>query len=265
MDLGSAILLAIVQGLSEFWPISSSGHLILLPRFLGWQDQGLAFDVALHFGTLVAVMAYFRRETVAVPLACLAALGGRPHDPHDARLGWAVALATLPAGLAGLLLADIAETSFRSPQLVAVNLAGFGLLLWWADSRRGALADERRITLPVALLIGCAQALAIVPGTSRSGVTITAALLLGLSRHAATRFSFLMSIPVILLASLYEGFNLLTSEAPVEWLVIGIGVCVATITAYFCISVLLRVVERMGMLPFTVYRLLLAALIVVLL
>jgi undecaprenyl-diphosphatase len=261
VDLLSAVVLAIVQGLTEFWPISSSGHLILVPRLLGWPDQGLSFDVALHFGTLVAVVIYFRREVVTVPRAWLASVAGQPHDPLDARLGTAVLIATVPAGIAGLLLEEVAATAFRSPTLIAGTTAGYGLLLWWADRRRGSLADERNITLPVAIAIGCAQALAIVPGTSRSGVTMTAGLLLGLSRHAATRFSFLLSIPVILLAALVEGWRMLTAGEAVDWIAVGTGIVVAAITAYACIAALIRVVERVGMAPFAIYRLILAAII----
>lgn len=259
----SAIVLAIVQGLTEFWPISSSGHLILVPRFMGWVDQGLAFDVALHFGTLLAVMAYFRREVLAVPHALLLQLSGRAHSEADARLGWAVALATIPAGIAGLLFKDFVEAELRSPLLIAGTTAFYGILLWVADSRRGALNDERDITLAKALVVGCAQALALIPGTSRSGITITASLFLGLSREAATRFSFLMSIPVILLASLLEGYHLATTTEPVAWGLLSAGVLVAALTAYLCISLMLRVVGRIGMAPFAIYRLLLATALLV--
>jgi undecaprenyl-diphosphatase len=262
VDLLSAIVLAIVQGLTEFWPISSSGHLILVPRVFGWADQGLAFDVALHFGTLLAVMFYFRREVTAVPVACLRALLGRPHDRDDARLGFAVIIATIPAGIAGLLFKDFVETELRSPLLVAGTTAFYGALLWIADRYRGRLADERSVSLPMALAIGCAQALAIVPGTSRSGVTMTAALFLGLSRHAAARFSFLMSIPVILLASLAEGRDILTGAEPVNATFLAVGIATAAITAYLCIASLLRMVERIGMAPFAIYRLLLAVVLV---
>jgi undecaprenyl-diphosphatase len=254
----SALVLAIVQGLTEFWPISSSGHLILVPRFMGWADQGLAFDVALHFGTLLAVMAYFRREVLAVPRAMLLQVAGQAHSKADARLGWAVALATVPAGIAGLLFKDIVEAEFRSPLLIAGTTAFYGVLLWVADSRRGAVNDERELSLGKALVVGCAQALALIPGTSRSGITITASLFLGLSREAATRFSFLMSIPVILLASMLEGYHLTTTTEPVAWNLLGAGVLAAALTAYFCISVMLRVVGRIGMAPFAIYRLLLA-------
>jgi len=258
MDMISAIVLAIVQGLTEFWPISSSAHLILVPRFLGWEDQGLAFDVALHFGTLLAVMVYFRREVVAVPRAMLLQLSGRPHPVANAKLGWAVALATVPAGIAGLLFKDFVEDELRWPLLIAGTTAFYGALLWFADSRRGDLNDERELTLGKALVIGCAQALALVPGTSRSGITITASLFLGLSREAATRFSFLMSIPVILLASLLEGYQLVTTSGPVAWDFLGVGVIAAAVTAYFCIALMLRVVGQIGMAPFAIYRLLLA-------
>lgn len=259
----SAIVLAIVQGLTEFWPISSSGHLVLVPRFLGWPDQGLAFDVALHFGTLLAVMFYFRREVLAVPSAMLLQLRGRPHSAADARLGWAVALATVPAGIAGLLFQDFVESELRSPLLIAGTTAFYGALLWVADSRRGTANDERDLTLGKALVVGCAQALALIPGTSRSGITITASLFLGLSREAATRFSFLMSIPIILLASVLEGYHLTTTTEPVAWDLLGAGVFAAALTAYFCISVMLRVVGRIGMAPFAIYRLLLATALLV--
>jgi len=263
LDLLSAILLAIAQGLTEFWPISSSGHLILMPRFLGWADQGLAFDVALHFGTLLAVMAYFRREVFAVPQDWLKALFGAAHEPANARLGWSVIIATIPAGIVGLLLEEIASTKFRSALLVASTMAGYGILLWVADRFRASrIVDERTLSWRQALLIGCAQSLAIVPGTSRSGVTITAGLLLGLSRRAATRFSFLLSIPIIFLASLLEAWELLTVKADVAWGPISVGVVTAAVSGYLCIAVLLRVVERVGMAPFAVYRLLLAVLIV---
>lgn len=263
MDILSAIVLAIVQGLTEFWPISSSGHLILVPRLLGWTDQGLAFDVALHFGTLLAVMAYFRREVLAVPQAMLLKATRRPHSVADARLGWAVALATIPAGIAGLLFQDFIEAELRAPLLIAGTTAFYGVLLWVADSRRGAINDERDMTLGKALVVGCAQALALIPGTSRSGITITASLFLGLSREAATRFSFLMSIPVILLASLLEGYHLTTTTEPVAWGLLGVGVLSAALTAYFCIAVMMRVVGRIGMAPFAIYRLLLATALLV--
>jgi undecaprenyl-diphosphatase len=176
----------------------------------------------------------------------------------DARLGWAVALATVPAGIAGLLFKDFVEAELPWPLLIAGTTAFYGVLLWVADSRRGDVNDERDLTLGKALVVGCAQALALIPGTSRSGITITASLFLGLSREAATRFSFLMSIPVILLASLLEAYHLATTTAPVAWGLLGVGVLAAALTAYFCIAVMLRVVGQIGMAPFAIYRLLLA-------
>jgi undecaprenyl-diphosphatase len=232
--------------------------LILVPRIMGWPDQGLAFDVALHFGTLLAVMLYFRREVFAVPVAMLSQLSGKGHDAADARLGLALLVATIPAGIAGLLFKDFVEAELRSPLLIAGTTAFYGVLLWVADRRRGAITDEREITLGKALIVGCAQALALIPGTSRSGITITASLFLGLSREAATRFSFLMAIPVILLASGVEGYHLATTTDPVAWDLLGVGVLVAALTAYFCISVLLKIVGRIGMAPFAIYRLLLS-------
>ncbi|MEZ5565491.1 MAG: undecaprenyl-diphosphate phosphatase [Gammaproteobacteria bacterium] len=258
MDLLQALVLAVVQGLTEFWPISSSGHLILIPRLMGWTDQGLAFDVALHFGTLIAVMLYFRREVLAVPREMLRQFFRQAHNAADAHLGWAVLVATIPAGIVGLLFKGYVEAELRSPLLIAGTTAFFGALMWITDWRRGAVNDERNITLSRALLVGCAQALALIPGTSRSGITITASLFLGLSREAATRFSFLMSIPIILAASLLEGFEMVTGSEPVAWGLVAAGVATAALTAYFCISVMLRIVGRIGMAPFAIYRLLFA-------
>lgn len=232
---------------------------------MGWPDQGLAFDVALHFGTLLAVMLYFHHEVLTVPTAMLRQMLGQNHNAADAQLGWAVLIATMPAAIAGLLFKDFVEAELRSPVLIACTTAFYGGLLWVADSRRGTLNDERGLTLPKALLVGVAQALALIPGTSRAGITITASLFLGLSREAATRFSFLMSIPVILLASLAEGYELATTSLPVAWNLLGLGIVTAAFTAYACITILLKLVGRIGMAPFAVYRLLLSVVLLAIL
>jgi len=253
-----AIVLAIVQGLTEFLPISSSAHLILMPRLLGWADQGLAFDVAVHFGTLLAVLWYFREEVRGILIACLAALVGHTHDRNDARLGWEIVVATLPVVCAGFLFEDFIETELRSPLVIATTTALFGVLLWVADFHKKEISDERNVGFGVALLIGLAQVLALIPGTSRSGITITAALALGLSRGAAARFSFLLSMPAIAGAALLETLELLDSPLPVDWTVMFVGLAAAAVSAYFCIRVFLGAIDRIGMLPFTIYRLLLA-------
>ncbi len=259
MDILQATILALVQGLTEFLPISSSAHLILVPKVLGWRDQGLAFDVAVHLGTLIAVFWFFRDEVIAIVLAWLRSVARREHDQNDARLGWAILVATVPVVLTGFFLADFVESELRSPLVIASTTAVFGVLLWLADLRRKNVADEHGITLFTALLIGLAQVLALVPGTSRSGITITAGLFLGLSRQAACRFSFLMAMPAIGGAAVLEFNTLLNSSEAVAWDALAIGLLVAAISAYFCIKLFLQAVEKIGMLPFMLYRLALAA------
>jgi undecaprenyl-diphosphatase len=257
-----AIVLALVQGLTEFLPISSSAHLILMPRLLGWTDQGLAFDVAVHFGTLLAVLGYFRAEVLAILRACSLALLGRAHDGKDARLGWELIVATLPIIVVGFLFEDFIETSLRSPLVIAATTAVFGVLLWVADLQQKEVSDERRVGFRIALLIGLAQVLALIPGTSRSGITITAGLALGLSRSAAARFSFLLAMPAIAGAATLETAELISSPLPVDWAAIFVGLVAAAISAYACIRVFLGVIDRIGMLPFMIYRVLLAGFLV---
>jgi undecaprenyl-diphosphatase len=262
VDPLQAIVLAIVQGLSEFLPISSSGHLILVPHFLGWQDQGLAFDVAVHVGTLVAVVTYFRKPLRAMLIAGLGSLVHRRLDA-DGRMAWCVVIGTVPVGVVGLLGSGLIEAHLRNPLFVAGTLSVFGVLMWVADRLGRQSRDEYTLGIREALIIGCAQALALMPGTSRSGITITAGLALGLTRSAAARFSFLLSVPGIAMAGGYEFLKMMSADAPVDWVVTGLGVAVSAVTGYACIHLLLKVIERVGLLPFTIYRLLLAGLIVV--
>jgi len=263
LDIWVAIVLALIQGLTEFLPISSSAHLILVPQVLGWPDQGLAFDVAVHLGTLFAVIWYFHGEVVDIVTATFGSIFGRDHDPENAHLGWAILIATIPVVLAGFLMEDFVEHQLRSPVIIAIATAFFGVLLWIADLRRNSVDDEHKITLLMALLIGVAQVLALIPGTSRSGITMTAGLGLGLSRQTAARFSFLMSMPAIAGASVLETFELTQSPVPVPWVAMLVGLLVAAVSAYFCIRLFLNVIERIGMLPFMLYRLLLAAILMV--
>jgi len=250
MDLTQAVLLALLQGLTEFLPISSSAHLALFPRLTGAVDQGLAFDVAVHVGTLAAVMTYFRAELRSL-------LRPAADDPQARALrrlaGW-VLLGTVPVALAGLLLHDTVATLLRSVTVIAWASIGFGLLLWAADRYGPRRRDEYSVGWRDALLVGCAQALALIPGTSRSGVTMTAALALGLNARAAARFSFLLSIPVIALAGGYEALGLLRAPAPVHWEALALGALVAGVSAYACIHLFLRLLERIGFLPFVIYR-----------
>jgi undecaprenyl-diphosphatase len=263
MDTLHILILALLQGLTEFLPISSSAHLILLPRLLGWDDQGLAFDVAVHVGTLAAVMFYFRHELqrlfVAWSVSCL----NRRLDA-DARLAWLLLLATLPVAVSGLLLHAAVETYLRSPLVIALATIGFGVVLGMADRYGRQTRSEDSLTVSDVLWIGVAQALALIPGTSRSGITMTAALALGLTRSSAARFSFLLSIPVILMAGGFESLQLLQQPGPVAWGEILLGITVAAVSAYLCIELFMRLIERIGMLPFVLYRLLLGVFLLLL-
>src|SRR5512139_625888 len=260
MDFVQAIVLAIVQGLSEFLPISSSGHLILIPHFVGWTDQGLSFDVAFHLLTLLAVLVYFRRQLGTMAVAWIDSVFRRQHT-RDSRLAWQILVATVPVGLAGLLFDDFIEANFRNPLFVAGTLTFFGLLMYAADRFGRGNEDEFGLSWAQALAIGCAQALALMPGTSRSGITMTAGRALGLSRSGAARFSFLLAIPGIGAAGAYEGLKLVTAPGPVDWQPMAVGVVFAALSGLACIHFLIRFIERIGLLPFTLYRIVLAAVI----
>lgn len=255
------IVLAIVQGLTEFLPISSSGHLVLVPAFAGWDDQGLMFDVAVHLGSLAAVCLFFRRDIVALLRGAVAVAGGRHGEP-ESRLALAMALGTVPAAIAGLLFADWIEMNLRDPRVVVVTLSFFGILMAVADRLGRRERNITNVRLADALVIGLAQAMALIPGTSRSGITITAGRMLGFAREDAARFSFLLSAPVILLAGGYKMLSLLLSGVPVEWLELALGIVVSAVVAYLSIEFFMRFVSRIGLLPFAVYRLLLAGVIV---
>jgi undecaprenyl-diphosphatase len=260
MDNLHAVWLALLQGLTEFLPISSSAHLILVPKLLGWTDQGLAFDVAVHVGTLLAVVIYFRSDVMRLLHAWWRSVMRR-EQTADARLAWLLLLGTLPVAVAGLLLHDIVEAQLRSPHVIALATIGFGILLWIADLRGRQTRTEREMGVVDVLWIGFAQALALIPGTSRSGITMTAGLALGLTRTAAARFSFLLSIPVILMAGGYEARELVHQAGSVPWGAILLGTVVAAISAWLSILLFLRLIERVGMLPFVIYRLLLGCLL----
>lgn len=254
------VVLAIVQGLTEFLPISSSGHLVLVPYLVEWTDQGLAFDVAVHFGSLIAVCAFFREDIVGLLRGGVRILGGDLGSPQSA-MALAIALGTIPAAVAGLLFASWIETNLRDPAIIVYTLAGYGILMALAD--RYAKRDKgiTEVRIRDAVIIGLAQALSLVPGTSRSGVTITAGRLLGFERQDAARFSFLLSAPVILLATLYKGGELVLGDTSVAWGGLALGAAVSAVVAYLSIEFFMRFVSRIGLAPFAVYRLALAALI----
>ena len=261
MDTIQVIVLAIVQGISEFLPISSSGHLILVPFFFGWPDQGLAYDAAIHIGTLLAIVLYFRVQLFDMARAWSRSLTHREHT-RDSRLAWVIFWGTFPVCIVGLLFSDFIEKNFRSPLLVATTLTVYGILLWVADRFGRRERDEYSVSWREGLLIGCAQALALVPGTSRSGITMTAGLGLGLTREGAARFSFLLAVPATVLAALYEVWKMLQADSPIDWVSVFLGITLAAVSGLACIHFLLRFLQKFGMLPFTLYRLLLAAVIV---
>lgn len=254
MDIIQVIILALIQGLTEFLPISSSAHLILPAQILGWDDQGLSFDVAVNTGSLLAVVIYFRHELWTMLNAWIASIFRRQHS-DDSKLAWWIILATLPAVLFGFMAKDFIATHLRSMEVIAVTTIVFGLLLWWADKMSRRDLTVYQTGWRKALLIGFAQALALIPGTSRSGATMTAALMLGLSRDAAARFSFLMSVPVSLGAAILVGKDLLTSDQPIDYQALSLGTVVSFVAAYLCIHYFLKIISRMGMTPFVIYRL----------
>ncbi len=254
------IVLAIVQGLTEFLPISSSGHLVLVPYLVEWTDQGLAFDVAVHFGSLVAVCAFFREDILGLLRGAGQILGGDTRMPQ-ANMAFAIGLGTIPAAAAGLLFASWIEAHLRDPSIIVYTLSGYGILMALADRYGRSERIIADVRVSDAFMIGCAQALSLVPGTSRSGVTITAGRLLGFKRQDAARFSFLLSAPVILLATLYKGVELVTGAQAVAWGQLALGATISAIVAYLSIEFFMRFVSRIGLAPFAIYRLLLAAVI----
>lgn len=254
MELIQIVSLAVLQGITEFLPISSSAHLILVPVFAGWQDQGLGFDVAVHVGTLSAVLWYFRKDLGIMARDWGASVVQR-RSVGDSTLAWAVLFGTIPVGVAGLLFKDFVETSLRSPIVIAIATIVFGLLLWLGDARGKRQRNEHHLGWKDVVVIGIAQAIALIPGTSRSGITMTAGLMQGLTREAAARFSFLLSIPVIVLAGGLEFIEFIKSGNAVDWTTLALGALLSGISAYTCIHLFLKMLERIGMMPFVVYRL----------
>jgi len=261
MDIIQIIALALMQGLTEFLPISSSAHLILLPIIANWQDQGLAFDVAVHVGTLAAVILYFRTTLRSLIKDWFGSVCTRK-TVGDSRLAWAVLIGTIPVGLAGLLLGDYIEIYLRSPLVIAATTVIFGLLLGWADWQGKQQRNEHQLTWKDVLIVGLAQAVALIPGTSRSGITMTAGLILGLNRNAAARFSFLLSIPVIFLAGGLKTIDLIQADTTTDWFALIAGAGLSAVSAYLCIHLFLKLLEKIGMWPFVIYRLLLGAILV---
>jgi undecaprenyl-diphosphatase len=258
IDWYQAIVLALVQGLTEFLPVSSSAHLLFPSLLFDWPDQGLAFDVAVHVGTLSAVLLYYRADLLRMAQSWFKSLAGAPAS-DDSRMVWYLALATVPAGLAGLLGGDFIEEHLRTLPVLATTTLVFGLLLGVADRRIGPSSAGRPLGLVIALIVGFSQALALVPGVSRSGVTMTAALLLGMGRQASARFSFLLSIPIIASAGMLKVWELVSGDTIVDWFTMSLGVAVSGVSAYICIAAFLRLLDKVGFMPFVYYRIGLAA------
>jgi len=261
MDMLSVFILSVIQGFTEFLPISSSGHLILAPHIFGFADQGLSLDVAVHFGSLIAIVAYFWRDVLAILNGWFRALPPSAPSNPESRLGWAIIVGVIPVVIAGLLLKSIIESQFREPWIIGAATIFFGLVLWHADWSAKRERDLSSITLKDAIIVGVAQVLALIPGTSRSGITMTAGLWVGLTREAASRFSFLLAIPTVLASSALITFDLLETTEAVDWNAIVLGVVLSAISAYLCIHYFLKFIERIGMWPFVLYRLALGAFI----
>jgi len=261
VDLIQIVTLAIVQGLTEFLPVSSSAHLILVPIIFNWPDQGLAFDVAVHIGSLSAVIFYFR-DSLQRMIRDWAQSLIETKQVGDSGLAWAVIIGTVPAGLAGLLLNDYIELNLRSPLVIAAATIIFGFLLWYASAKGKQNRTEHNLTISDILFIGILQAVALIPGTSRSGITITAGLLLGLRSDAAARFSFLLSIPLIMAGGGLKALELVNESTAVDWQAIIYGTVLSAISAYMCIHYFLKLLDKVGMMPFIIYRLILGTILI---
>jgi undecaprenyl-diphosphatase len=277
-DFLKATVLGIVQGLTEFLPISSSAHLILVPWLFGWKTGGLTFDVALHLGTSAAILAYFWRDWVELGLELIRGIRERRlFGNSQRRLAWFLIIGTLPAVVAGLLLEDYIETTLRSPLIPVVTLVAFGILLYYADRWGRQTRSLDQFNWGDCLWIGFSQALALVPGVSRSGITISAAMVRDASRSAAARFSFLLSTPVIVGAGALQAWELVASThqpgaagvgpdlgtVAIKWDVMIVGITVAAITGFFCIRYFLRYLQTNNLVPFVIYRIALAALVLI--
>ena len=257
MALFQIIILAIVQGLTEFLPISSSAHLILPAKIFGWADQGLVFDVAVHLGSLLAVVWYFRQDIIRITIAWFAALANKSKQSEDSLMGWCIIIGTIPAVIAGALLKDFIDLVIRENAIfvIATTTVVFGLLLWWADAHAERVPGDAPMTLKRSIYVGLAQVFALIPGTSRSGVTMTAGLFLNFSRSMTAKFSFYLSIPTILGAGVFVTKDLVEQSEPVAWLDLALGTGLSFISAYACIYLFLKVIDRIGFLPFVIYRL----------
>jgi len=273
MELFAAAILGIVQGLTEFLPISSSAHLILVPWLLGWKPEGLVFDVSLHVGTAVAILAYFWKDWVTLAREAITGIvKGDPFGNQERRLAWFLVVGTLPAAVVGKLFEKRVEEMLRSPLVTVFTLAGLAIVLFVADRRSRRNRSIEEFTWSDSIWIGLSQAVALIPGVSRSGITISAAMLRNADRPSAARFSFLLATPVIVGAGMLEGWELIKAvRSPelvsaagsagaldVSWSVLATGIFCAAITGFLCIRYFLRYLQSKTFVPFVIYRIILA-------
>lgn len=260
LEILHTLFLALIQGITEFLPISSSAHLILPFQVFGWPDQGLAFDVAVHTGSLIAVIWFFRADIAEIADGAIKAASENRHNQYS-RLGLAIVLASLPIIPLGYATRDFVELNLRSLPVIATATMLFGIVLWISDYLQKTGNDEFTLGWADILIIGLAQCISLIPGTSRSGITIAAGLLVGLSRRAAARFSFLLAIPAIAGATCLTLFDLLQGPDDVDWFRIALGGLISALSSYLCIKWFLALIERLGFLPFVLYRLLLGTML----
>src|SRR4030065_2476351 len=258
-----AIILGIIQGLTEFLPVSSTAHLILTPWIFGWDDPGLAFDVVVHLGTLTGIIAFFWKDFYSILQGMMSGIMVRKsHTGIDGRLGWPIIIGTIPAALAGILFKDQIETVLRNPRIIAITLILFGLILLWAGSAGRKKRRMDHINVVDAIVIGCAQAIALIPGVSRSGINITAGLFRNLERDTAARFAFLLSTPIIMAGGLLSGLEVYQEGLPQDmfW-PFAAGFAASAISGFLAIKYLIMFLSKEKVNVFVYYRIVLGILI----
>jgi undecaprenyl-diphosphatase len=252
-----AVVLGVVQGLTEFLPISSSAHLRIVGEAFGWDDPGAAFTAITQIGTEIAVLLYFRRDIGRIIAAWVASLAGKRKGDPDARMGWLIIVGSIPIVVLGLLFQDRIETTLRDLRIVAIALVAFSLILYWADRVGAKKRELDQLTVGHGIAFGFAQAMALVPGVSRSGGTITMGLFLGYTRSAAARYSFLLAVPAVLGSGFFQAYEALTGDVAgetVEWGPTIVATVIAFAVGLSVIAWLLRYLNRGSFTPFVVYR-----------
>lgn len=275
MTIIQAVILGVIQGFTEFLPVSSSGHLIFLPKLFGWADQGMAFDTIVHLGTLVAVVIYFRGKIWNLIVSFFdynkETRNWNLETRGERRLGWLIILSVIPAGVVGLFFADWLEINFRAPVFVGINMIFWALVLYFADQYACAPTHPHtsmlgKLNWKSSLFIGCAQAIALIPGTSRSGITMTAGMFAKLNKESAVEFTFLMSVPIIALAGADGLFKIIRHGAgTVSYFSLGMGFIAATVSGWLAIDILLKIIKKWSFTPFVLYRIIVGILILILL